>query len=186
MRMQVKLVSVLILLIMIMGLTACGSGPKEQNSANTSKTSTESKANESASSYKITSVDTEPEKGKETKGIKVKVIVGDQVLSATLIDNATTRSFITKFPLTVQMNNLYSREMVHRFPDPLPANEVQTSGYEVGEIAYWTPRHSFVIFYEQNGEIISNLQKVGRFDSSVEVFKQFKDANVTFEMSDFI
>lgn len=114
--------------------------------------------------------------------IKVKVIVGEQTLTATLIDNATTRALVAKFPLTIPMQDLYGREMCYRFAEPLPSDEASTSGYQVGDIAYWTPRHSFIIMYKQNGERISNLQKVGRIDSGVEIFQQTGDINVTFEL----
>lgn len=120
--------------------------------------------------------------GNKVDGIKVNVTAGEQVLTATFIDNATSRALIAKFPLTVRMVDLYSREVVHRFPEALPANETQTSGYEVGDIVYWTPRHSFVIMYEQNGERIGNLQPVGRIDSGVEIFKRTGDIDVTFEL----
>ena len=36
--------------------------------------------------------------------------------------------------------------------------------------------------YAQNGERISNLQKIGRIDSGVEVFAHTGDTNVTFEL----
>jgi hypothetical protein len=120
----------------------------------------------------------------EPKDIKVKVTAGEYVLTASFLDNATSRALITKFPLTIPMMDLYSREMCYRFPDALPANEAGTSGYEVGDIVYWTPRHSFVIMYEQNGERISSLQKIGRIDSGVEVFKRTGDTSVTFELID--
>lgn len=182
MKTQTKLLSILLVLTMILGLTACGGSPNKPNSVNTSEPSAGDKANASANSSKTTTPDTQPEKSEKTQGIKIKVTVGGQVLTATLIDNATTRSLISKFPLTVPMTNLYSREMVYHFPDPLPANEAQQSGYEVGELSYWAPRHSLVIFYKQNGEVISNLQKIGHFDSDVQFFKQTENADVKFEL----
>ena len=115
-------------------------------------------------------------------GIKVKITVGDQIMMATFYDNATTRALISRFPLTLPMEDLYSREMCYRFPDALPANEKQTSGYEVGDIVYWAPRHSFVIMYEQNNERISNLQKVGRIHSGVGIFRHTGDTPVRFEV----
>lgn len=118
------------------------------------------------------------------KPIKVRVTAGEHVLTATFLDNATTRALIAMFPLTVPMADLYNREMCYRFPDALPANEAGTGGYEVGDIVYWTPRHSFVIMYEQNGERISSLQKIGRIDSGVEVFKRTEKIDVTFELMD--
>ncbi len=113
--------------------------------------------------------------------IKVKITAGSQVATATFINNATTRALIARFPLTVPMMDRYSRELVYRFPDALPANETTTSGYDVGDIVYWTPRHSFVIMYAQNGERISDLQKVGRIDSGVGALGNKGDTNVTFE-----
>lgn len=175
MKIQTKLLPVLFVLIVIFGLTACGSSPGKPISVNTAESSAESKAGAVASSSRASD---------NTTGIKVKVTVGGQVLTATLIDNATTRSLIAKFPLTVRMEDLYSREMCYRFLDPLPANEAQRGGYEVGDLSYWTPGHSLVIFYKQNGEVISNLQKIGRFDSGVGVFEKTGDVDVRFELLD--
>lgn len=114
--------------------------------------------------------------------IRVKVSAGKHVLMASFIDNATTRALIAKFPLTVPMMDLYSRELVYRFPEALPANETRTSDYEVGDIVYWAPRHSFVIMYAQNGERISDLQKLGRIESGVEALSRTGSTDVRFEL----
>ena len=105
-------------------------------------------------------------------------------MTATFQENATTRALISRFPLTLPMEDLSHREMCYRYPDALPATETQTSGYDVGDIVYWAPRHSFVIMYEQNGERISNLQKVGRIHSGVGIFKHTGDTSVRFELDD--
>ncbi|WP_336768399.1 cyclophilin-like fold protein [Pantoea endophytica] len=115
-------------------------------------------------------------------GIKVKITTGDHTMTATFYDNDTARALISRFPLTLPMQDLYKREMCYRFPDALPASDTQTSGYEVGDIFYWAPRHSFVIMYEQNGERISNMKKVGRIHSGVGIFRHTGDANVRFEV----
>ena len=120
----------------------------------------------------------------DAKDIKVRITAGQHRMTATFLDNATTRALVARFPLTVPMTDLYGREVVYRFPDALPAEEATTSGYEVGDVVYWTPRHSFVIMYAQNGERISNLQKIGRIDTGVEVFKRIGNIDVTFELMD--
>ncbi|MGQ9452145.1 cyclophilin-like fold protein [Leclercia sp. TB492] len=120
--------------------------------------------------------------GAEAEGIRVKITAGDQVMTATFYDNATTRALVSRFPLTLPMEDLYGREMCYRFPDALPANETQTSGYELGDIVYWAPRHSFVIMYKQNGEKISNLQKVGRIHAGAGHFSHTGDIQVKFEL----
>jgi hypothetical protein len=114
--------------------------------------------------------------------VKIKITAGGHVMAGTLDNNAATRALIEKFPLTVPMTNLYSREMCYRFPDALPVDNVRTSGYEVGEIIYWPPGHSLVIMYEQNGERF-DMQKIGRIDSGVEVFRKTKEVDVMFELS---
>ncbi|MDY4380290.1 cyclophilin-like fold protein [Pectobacterium brasiliense] len=119
----------------------------------------------------------------EAEGIKVKITAGDQMMTATFYDNATTRALVSRFPLTLPMEDLYGREMCYRFADALPANEAQTSGYEVGDIVYWAPRNSFVIMYEQNNERISNLQKIGRIHSGVGIFKHTGNIDVKFELA---
>lgn len=121
--------------------------------------------------------------GAEAEGIRVKITAGAQVMTATFYDNATTRTLVSRFPLTLPMEDLYGREMCYRFPDALPANEMQTSGYEVGDVVYWAPRHSFVIMYEQNNEQIGNLQKVGHIHSGVGIFRHTGNIDVTFEMA---
>lgn len=118
----------------------------------------------------------------EQKFINIKITTGEHTLNAKLIDNATTQALIQQFPLTIPMLDLYGREMCYRFAQALPANEAATSGYEVGDIAYWPPRHSFIIMYAQNGERINQLQKVGHIDTGVEIFKQTGDTLVTFEL----
>ncbi len=85
--------------------------------------------------------------------IKLKITVGEQVMTATLIDNATTQALIERLPLTLPMMDLYSREVVYRFADPLPANEAQITGYEVGEIIYWPPATALSSYMLRMGSV---------------------------------
>ena len=112
---------------------------------------------------------------------KVKITFREHELTATFENNTTTRAFKEKLPLTLPMLDLYSREMCYRFPDALPSNEAKTRGYEVGEIIYYPPRHSFVIMYKQNGERF-NMQSMGKVDTNVEKFSNIGDIDVRFEL----
>ena len=112
---------------------------------------------------------------------QVKITFGKHELTATFEDNATTKAFREKLPLTLPMLDLYSREMCYRFPDALPANEAKTRRYEVGDIIYYPPRHSFVIMYKQNGERF-NMQSMGKVDSGIEKFSNIGDIDVHFEL----
>ncbi|MDR3363269.1 MAG: SUMF1/EgtB/PvdO family nonheme iron enzyme [Desulfovibrio sp.] len=111
--------------------------------------------------------------------MKIQItIANNTALTATLLDNATARAFFEKLPLTIPLTDLYSREMCYHFPEALPTDNVVETGYEVGEIIYWPPRHSFVIMYAQNGERFS-MQKIGRIDAGVSMFEKTGDVTVT-------
>lgn len=114
---------------------------------------------------------------------KMKITVNGRTLTATIEDNATTRAIMQKLPMTLPMMDLYGREMCYRFPDALPADNARTRSYEVGEIVYYPPMHSFVIMYAQNGERFQ-MQTIGRIDSGIEIFDGIGDINVLFEKSE--
>jgi hypothetical protein len=117
------------------------------------------------------------------ENMKIKITVGNITMSAVLYEGETSRALAAKLPFTVRMMDLYEREMCYHFPQALPVDNVQTTGYEVGEIIYWPPRHSLVIMYAQNGGRFG-MQKIGRIDSGVEVFKNTGDINVTFDLDE--
>lgn len=121
------------------------------------------------------------DKKKENTVIKILIKIREKKLTATLINNETSRALIAKLPLTFLMKDLYNREMCYNFPEELPTDTVKYTGYEVGEIIYWPPQHSFVIMYAQNGERFA-MQKIGRINSSVEVLKNTGDITVTLEV----
>lgn len=113
---------------------------------------------------------------------KINLTTAHQRLTANFEENATTATLLAQMPLTLPMRNLYTRELTYRFPHALPANEAHTSGYAVGDIVYWTPRHSFVIFYRQTGEVISDLQKVGHINGGdLMQFRTAGTVEITFE-----
>lgn len=118
----------------------------------------------------------------EVSDVRVKITVGDTELLATLEDNATTRELISQMPMTLPMMDLYGREMCYRYGAyALPTDNLQSDGYEVGDIAYWAPGGSLVILYKQNGEHFER-QHLGHIDSGVEVFENTGDIDVTFEV----
>ncbi len=114
---------------------------------------------------------------------KMTITVNGQTLTATLENNATARAFAAKLPLTLPMMNLYGREMCYRFPESLPTDNARTRGYEVGEIVYYPPMHSFVIMYAQNGERFQ-MQSIGRVEGNVSIFEGIGDVDVRFEKAE--
>ena len=51
--------------------------------------------------------------------MKINITIRDRVLTATLVDNATARDFVSFLPLKVSMNDLFGREKYGDLPKPL-------------------------------------------------------------------
>lgn len=154
-------------MLFMFSFTACGEETPYQELANGEQENTDD------------SITNQEDENMETYQIRIRV--GSHELTATLQDNATTRAFMDMLPITLPMLDLYGREMCYRFPDALPTDDVNTCGYEVGEIVYYPPMHSFVILYAQNGERFS-MQKLGKVDAGVDVFDGIGDTEVSFSV----
>ncbi|MFD1410960.1 cyclophilin-like fold protein [Lapidilactobacillus gannanensis] len=113
---------------------------------------------------------------------KIKISIQGQELAADFNDSDTASELMKQMPLSVKMMNLYSREMTYRFSDVLSAKKAKTSGYAIGDIGYWKPRHSLVIFYKQTGEIIDQLQIIGHITGDVSFFKSVGDSMIEFKL----
>lgn len=113
----------------------------------------------------------------------VEVIINNDVkVTAQFEDNATTRELISRMPFTISMDNLYGREMCHRYGrGGLPTDDARDRSYKVGDISYWPPMGSLVILYKQNGEIFEQ-QPIGHIDSDVNFFSKLGSADVTFRL----
>ena len=112
--------------------------------------------------------------------MRVKISVNNKVLHAVLEDNATSRAIYNKLPLKLFMQDLYSREMCYNFNESFKTENLRSDNYEVGDLIYWPPMHSFVILYRQNGEKFRR-QHLGKVLSGVEIFETTGDAEVLFE-----
>lgn len=102
--------------------------------------------------------------------MKIRLTTKDIVLTATLIDNETTRDFVSLLPLTLTMNDLFRREKFARLPRAISERGRRTHTYEVGELIYWSPGPDVAIYYRQDGAAIPNpgIIVIGMIDSGVE------------------
>lgn len=117
-----------------------------------------------------------------SKKILIELTINhQQKLIAQFEDNVTTQALIAKMPFTIQMDNLYSREMCYRFGRgglPIDKN-VGNRSYQIGDISYWPPMGSLVFLYKQNGEIFEQ-QPIGHIDSDLTCLSQLTSADVEF------
>jgi len=120
----------------------------------------------------------------QADSMKIRLKVGDTVLTATLIDSKTTNDFISLLPLTLTMNDLFSREKYAHLPRAISAGGKRTHTYEVGQVAYWPPGPDMAVFYRHDGQEIPDpgIIVIGKIDSGVEGFNVAGSLKVTVEL----
>ena len=156
-----KAVGFLLALCLGISVTACGNNGSEESE-------------KTVQSAAVT------EHAKKEGEMKIKFMAGGQEFAATLEDNPTSRAFMEKLPTKLKMENLYEREMCYHYPEALPAGTLRDDNYQVGDIIYWPPRHSFVILYKQNGEKFER-QHLGHIDSGdLSIFNNAGDMEIEF------
>jgi hypothetical protein len=115
--------------------------------------------------------------------MKIRLTVGDAVLTATLLDSKATREFLSLLPLSLTMNDLFRREKFARLPRAISTEGERRHTYEVGDLAYWTPGPDVAIFYRHHGREIPDpgIIVLGRVDSGVEALNVPRSVGVTIE-----
>ena len=114
--------------------------------------------------------------------MKIRLKVGDTVLTATLIDSATTRDFISLLPLTLTLKDYAETEKISDLPKKL-STESAPSGSDpsVGDITYYAPWGNLAIFYRDFG-YSSGLVILGKIDSGIKALNVLGSVKVTIEL----
>src|SRR5437867_4079875 len=109
---------------------------------------------------------------KRGDSMKIRLTVGDKLVTAMLNDSQANHDFISLLPLTLKMNDLFGREKFAHLPRAISTEGKRTHTYEVGDIAYWSPGPDVAIYYRADGERIPNpgIIVIGKLDSGVEPF----------------
>jgi hypothetical protein len=120
----------------------------------------------------------------QTPAMKIRLKVGNKVLTATLADNKTARDFVSLLPLTLNMNDLFGREKFGHLPRAISEEGKRTHTYAIGDIAYWSPGPDVAIYYQQDGEKIPDpgIIAIGKIDSGVEALNVRGSVKVTMEL----
>jgi hypothetical protein len=119
-----------------------------------------------------------------SQSMKVHIRVGNQVLTATLLNNKTAHDFASLLTLTISMDDLFGREKYGSLPRPISEGSPRSSHYAVGDIGYWSPGPDVAIYYKQDGSAIPSpgIIPIGKIDSGLEVFDVPGSIQVTIEL----
>jgi hypothetical protein len=121
----------------------------------------------------------------EVSRMKLRIKVGETVLTATMLNTETSRDFISLLPLTVRMKDYSGTEKISDLPRRLSTKNAP-SGCDpsVGAVTYYSPWGNLAIFYKDFG-YSNGLIKLGSFDGGIEKLGSVKgDFEAVFELID--
>lgn len=116
------------------------------------------------------------------KQYKIKIMIGDTALAATLYDNPTTRDFISLLPLYLTLEDYAGTEKISYLPKKLLTDDAPSVfDPSVGDITYYAPWGNLAIFYNDFG-YANGLIKLGKMDQGIEELNKASSLNVSIEL----
>ena len=120
---------------------------------------------------------------KEDEYKTMKLTIGDRILTATLVENSTTkalREMLLEGPVTVDMRDYGSMEKVGALPRSLPRNDEQIAT-EAGDLILFQGS-AFVIYYAPNSWNFTRIGKINNI-AAKELKEILGDGNVSVILS---
>ncbi|MFN8475372.1 MAG: cyclophilin-like fold protein [Anaerolineae bacterium] len=120
-----------------------------------------------------------------TNETKIRVIIGDTVLTGRLWDNATARDLIAQLPLTLTFRDFNGVEKIAQLPRKLSMDGVPPGDDPFPrDIGYYNPARDLVFYYDDVG-YFTGIVRIGQFDGSVDaIARQTRDFTVRIELAD--
>ena len=84
----------------------------------------------------------------------LRLTVNDNVIEAKLLDNPTSKDFVSLLPLSLDFYDLMGREKYAHLPRALNEGGPSVETYTVGMLAYYAPMSDIAIYYLQDNDTI--------------------------------
>ena len=120
------------------------------------------------------------------EGLRIRIRMGEQMVSARLNGSAAARDLAAMLPVSIRMRDHMRREKTGPIPGPLSERTAGVSTYELGDLGYWRPGGNFVIFYRHDGLTIPppGIVLLGKVDAGVAIFDMPGPVDVKVESID--
>ena len=83
-----------------------------------------------------------------TNAMKIGIRIQDKVITATLVDNATSRDFVSLLPISLTLEDYAGTEKISNLPRRLSTEGAPAGSHpSIGDIAYYSPWGNLAIFY---------------------------------------
>lgn len=109
-----------------------------------------------------------PEASQRATTMQISIKLGDQVITATLANNPTSRDFVSLLPLNLTLEDHAATEKISYLPRKLSTEGAPPgSDPAVGDIAYYAPWGNLAVFYK-DFRYSSGLINLGKIDGGAE------------------
>lgn len=112
---------------------------------------------------------------------KISITINGETYIATLEDNDTSREFIKRLPLEIDMSELNGNEKYYYFEEPLPSSSKKVEKINTGDLMLYGS-DCFVLFYESFNTTYS-YTKIGRIDNPESLKNTVGNGNVVVSIS---
>lgn len=103
--------------------------------------------------------------------MKIRLIINDQTLSATLEDSVPARDFAAQLPITIQLEDYAATEKIAQLPRRLSiAGEPDGITPVAGDIAFYAPWGNLAIFHRPFG-YSKGLVRLGRIEGDLQALR---------------
>jgi len=104
--------------------------------------------------------------------VKIRLMVGEQVATATLYDNATARDFASLLPLSLAMSDYDTIERVANLPRKLSTQGApEGMAPAAGELTHYAPWGNLAIFIQPRA-FSRNLLPLGKVDGGLSILSR--------------
>lgn len=166
--------AVAVLAVASAALTACGSNDTAEPEATMTPSS-------DLAPTETTNPDPQPsnEASLETS---IRIVVGDETLDATLLDNPAARSLLDQLPLTLDFSDYGGQEVLAEPPEPLTMDGMPDGeSAPTGTIGYYQPDGVVVLYYTDVPRF-TGIVRLGTIDGDVSILRGWNDSRpVTIE-----
>jgi hypothetical protein len=115
--------------------------------------------------------------------MRIRLTAPNSELSATMLDNATARDFVSLLPLTLTLRDYESAEKISDLPQSLSTDGAPPGANpEVGDVTLYAPWGNLAIFY-RDAAYADGLVKLGTVDGDLGHLATLA-GDVTFELID--
>ncbi len=103
--------------------------------------------------------------------MKIRLTINGKAMTATLLDNVTTRDFLSLLPITLTLEDYAATEKISYLPRKLStAGAPAGSEPSAGDIAYYAPWGNLA-FFHKDFRYSRGLIKLGRLESGSEALR---------------